>query len=93
MSSPTVAPDETFEGVTWSEGVLEGVDAEDATFLDCTFDGLTISAGSWERTSWRGGALTGVRVLGGRFARSRWRGVRFERTALAGCELLSTPPA
>jgi hypothetical protein len=85
---PALAPDETFEGAAWSGGILEGVDAEDSTFLECTLADLTVAEGNWERTSWRGGGVAGVRVLGGRFARSRWRGVRFERTALSGCELL-----
>jgi uncharacterized protein YjbI with pentapeptide repeats len=87
VSTPPVLPGSTYEGAVWGGGVLEDVDAEDSTFLDCTLDGLTVTGGGWERTSWRGGALTGVRVVGGRFARSRWRDVRVERSAFSGCEL------
>jgi uncharacterized protein YjbI with pentapeptide repeats len=86
-AAPALKPDSTYEGAVWAGGVLDEVDAEDSTFIDCTITGLTVAGGGWERTSWRGGALSGVRVVGGRFARSRWRDVRFEASGLAGCEL------
>ena len=61
---PVITPDVAHEGVTWSGGVLDDADAEDATFVDCAFTGLTVAGGRWERSAWRSCELAGVRFAG-----------------------------
>jgi uncharacterized protein YjbI with pentapeptide repeats len=85
---PVITPDVAHEGVTWSGGVLDDVDAEDATFVDCAFTGLTVAGGRWERSAWRSSELAGVRFAGVRLARSRWLDVRLQGCALSGSELI-----
>jgi uncharacterized protein YjbI with pentapeptide repeats len=85
---PLISPDVAHEGVTWSGGVLDEVDAEDAAFVDCAFTGLTVAGGRWERSAWRSCELAGVRFAGVRLARSRWLDVRLDGCALSGSELL-----
>ena len=73
---PPLVPDVAHEGATWSGGVLDDVDAEDATFVDCAFTGVVVAGGRWERSAWRSCELAGVRFAGARLARSRWLDVR-----------------
>ena len=72
-------------------GALEvpdgGVSAAGATFLDCRLSSAVLADADLARTSWRGGALAGVRFVAGRLTRSSWRDTVLDDCALAGCEL------
>src|SRR5882757_1104199 len=54
---------------------LTDVSASGARFLDCSLSSSVISGGDLEGTTWRGGSLTGVRLVGTRMASSTWHGV------------------
>lgn len=73
---------ETFEQLTVEDPRLEG-----CRFVDCTFRSVALGPGRGDRSSWRGGSLTGVRFTGTALPRSTWLDVTLRSSALAGCEL------
>jgi uncharacterized protein YjbI with pentapeptide repeats len=78
------------EGETFDGLVEAGVDAEGARFLDCTWTSSVVSQSAFERTTWRGCRLRGVRFVGVGLARSNWQDVVLTGCALSGCELLGS---
>jgi len=73
---------ETFEQLTLQDPQLEG-----CRFVDCTFRTLTLGGGRGDRSSWRGGGLTGVRLTGTALPRSTWLDVTLRSSAFSGCEM------
>ena len=83
----TWAPDGDYEQLEQTGLNLAEVSAPGARFLDCRLTSSVIAGGDLEGTTWRGGVLSGVRLVGTHLGRSVWQGVELDNCALSGVEL------
>src|SRR4051812_42783665 len=83
----TWTTDGDYEEIEQTGLELTDVSAPGARFLDCRLTSSVITRGDLEGTTWRGGGLNGVRLVGTQLARSVWHGVELENCALSGVEM------
>ena len=86
----TWTADGDYEGVEQVGLDLTDVSAPGARFIDCRLASSVITGGDLEASTWRGGALSGVRLVGTQLARSVWHGIELENCALSGVELFGS---
>jgi uncharacterized protein YjbI with pentapeptide repeats len=87
---PTWTADGDYELIEQTGLELTEVSAPGARFIDCRLSSSVISGGDLEGSTWRGGGITGVRLVGTHLARSTWQAVELENCALSGVELFGS---